>query len=636
MLTLVFLFREAGRLEEQQAHYRSNLIQQLEERASSAVANMLLAIQEVKESLGEKLASLENTDLPRALSDLKHNNLLIRETYAWNLEKGFWFPESMASFPGLPTPPWTLPTGIREIAPPSPLTTVTWQTAPDSNPLVNRQLNARQTLKNLARSSPYEIQIQTRPEIPAAIREDTVEISTPAPIVRPAPPPSARQNGEFPATDRPDSLPTQVPTTVTPPDPVAPMALPTAPSPAPATIPSPQERLAPLPAPPQAIPPSPPDPPSPPAPFTLHRGWVWTAPQPEARWLAWAENRNREVVVLEIDTTKVLESLHSFVPYSHLSDEQFMLTPKEASSQDSHGEETIIKGVVPLGPDFPGWQLVYRSTFASDNMSPDLIRWLGSILVVGILFFIGMGGVRLRQQLSAARQEARHKADFIANVSHELKSPLTTIQLYTEMLESNRIQDHSRKTQYLNTIHKETERLDRLLDNLLNQNRLERDQFKVQPIKIDIRQTIEDFCTRIRPTVEQASLRFEPHISSHPLWTLADPDAVQQILTNLVDNVLKYATQGGELILDAEAGVRGIHISVKDRGPGVSYTFRKHLFSPFERADNTLTTRKAGMGIGLSISRGQAQAMGGDLIYSSRKGGGSVFTLLLKPVSISS
>lgn len=628
------MFREAGRLEEQQTHYRDNLVQQLEERASSAVTNMLLAIQEVKESLGEKLASLDHTDLPRALSELKQNNQLVRETYAWSLEKGFWFPESRASFPGLPTLPWMLPTGIREIAPPSPLTTLTWSIAPDSNPLVNRQVNARQTLKNLSRYSPYEIQIQTRPEIPASIRDDTVDLSTPSQITPPVPQPPVRQQREtsVPVQTRPASPSPQASTATVPssPAPSSPDSSAVAPDPSPQAT---------RPTAPHSEPPAPPAPTtiqtSTPAPFTRHSGWVWTTPSPEARWLAWAENQNREVVVLEVDTTRVVESLYSFVPYSHLAGEQFMLTRQESWPLESQYEDTLITGTVSLGSDFPGWQLVYQSTFVADNMSPDMIRWLGSMLVAGILFFVGMGGIRLRQQLSAARQEARHKADFIANVSHELKSPLTTIQLYTEMLESNRIQDPSRKTEYLSTIHKETERLGRLLDNLLNQNRLERDQLNVQPVPMDVRQTILDFCSRVRPTVEQAGLCFESHVSPQPLRALADPDAVLQILTNLTDNALKYAAEGGELLLDAETGIRGIHISVKDRGPGVAYTFRKHLFSPFERADNALTTRKAGMGIGLSISQGQARAMGGELIYSSRKGGGSVFTLLLKPVSVS-
>lgn len=720
MLALVFVFREANRLEEQQLHYRDNLQQQLNERASSAVANILLALKEMQDSLIQGLSALPVEDQPQVLQSFQESQPLVRNAFLWNPQQGFWFPEPRTTIAGLSPLPWTQPAGVQELPGTTLAANIQLSTQSSPDRLVNKQLTARHNLRNLTRSYTYGVQISTDPQLPAAIREDTIRFPD---SNRPS---TAEQRS-------PDLAPTAIPPfsdssildeTASPKTEAKPtkgtsyQATPssasneadgaTANSPAskdnetttPATAPTPDGKStqdqtsthAAAQNPEQASPPqdvsTDPTPPQPPtaqsdanqsnqshkslehtsgtssdgtitgpdnntAPdngdFTLepqstatsqtrasymNSGWTWTSPSHEARWFGWVEYLNRQVAMIEIDTQQVMVSLQSFVPESSVAHGQFTLNHSSSHPRRPLlSTDTLLSGNIPLGPDFPGWQLSYQTTLSQASLSPQLIRWLGSGMVAGMLFFIYMGGLQLHRQLRAARREARHKADFIANVSHELKSPLTTIQLYTEMLESNRVRDEQRKSQYLQTIQKETKRLDRLLDNLLNQNRLERDQLKLHTTSTDIREVIREFSERIQPALQLAKVELFLNLHEPPLLCTADPDAVQQILTNLVDNSLKYAPQGKEITIDAQPGIRGIHISVKDRGPGIGYSFRKQLFVPFERADNTLSTRKPGMGIGLSISRGQAQAMGGDLIYSPRPGGGSVFTLILKPVT---
>jgi signal transduction histidine kinase len=113
------------------------------------------------------------------------------------------------------------------------------------------------------------------------------------------------------------------------------------------------------------------------------------------------------------------------------------------------------------------------------------------------------------------------------------------------------------------------------------------------------------------------------------LGAATDPDAVEQIVLNLLDNVCKYAAEGGEVLMRLESAASGARLAVADRGPGVPAEQRERIFEKFHRVDDRLTAEKPGAGLGLSIARQLARGLGGDLVCRAREGGGAEFVLTL-------
>jgi len=168
--------------------------------------------------------------------------------------------------------------------------------------------------------------------------------------------------------------------------------------------------------------------------------------------------------------------------------------------------------------------------------------------------------------------------------------------------------------------------------NLLDQSRLEREPgFRLKRVPLDAPQHLQEFLQQRETEIRAEGFHLESRIGPVRQSVHADPDALDQILSNLVDNALKYASDGGRLEVEGQAdGPDGRYlIRVLDRGPGIPPSFRSRLFTSFARSQNRLERPQGGLGVGLSIARGLARKMGGDLQYAPRPGGGAVFTLSL-------
>jgi signal transduction histidine kinase len=240
------------------------------------------------------------------------------------------------------------------------------------------------------------------------------------------------------------------------------------------------------------------------------------------------------------------------------------------------------------------------------------------------------GGGLLLRQARRSEQEAVQKTSFVANVSHEFKTPLTTIRLYSELLEQGRVRDTKQGGDYLRTIGRETERLARLVNNALDFSRLEQGQKKYARERVELAGELTRLLETHAPRVAEAGLALKRAMPAEPISVTTDRDAVEQIVLNLVDNACKYADTGGEVVVSAAALTGGgAEVRVADRGPGVPADQRERIFEKFHRVNDALTAEKTGAGLGLSIARQLARGLGGDLYYESRNGGGAEFVLKL-------
>lgn len=214
-----------------------------------------------------------------------------------------------------------------------------------------------------------------------------------------------------------------------------------------------------------------------------------------------------------------------------------------------------------------------------------------------------------------SRRLARQRADFVAAVSHELRSPLTSIRMYSEMLEQGMIADPDRQRGYFTTIREETQRLSRLVEDVLAFSRLDRDakaELRGPPGTVD--DALEEIRKLYSPIVAAEQVTWVESIAERARrLPVADRDALVQILTNLIDNAIKFSKDAAVQRVEVAAEDTGdsVVLAVRDAGPGVDDAFLDDMFDAFTRGEAELTRSTQGTGIGLALVRQLATALGG-------------------------
>jgi signal transduction histidine kinase len=234
--------------------------------------------------------------------------------------------------------------------------------------------------------------------------------------------------------------------------------------------------------------------------------------------------------------------------------------------------------------------------------------------LAGLLALSIVAGLYALYRMAATQVRfAERRNDFVSAVSHELKSPLTAIRMHAEMLEDDLVVSESKRHEYYRTITRESERLTRLIENVLAFSRLERKTQKLQIVAGDVTPVIEECLAVLRPHAESHGARLEFEDRGGRTAVRFDPDALKQVLFNLIDNAVKYGSTESDPTIQVVASAcdGGVSISVRDRGPGVEKDQLELIFEPFFRAEHELTRRTTGTGIGLSLVRELVVAMGG-------------------------
>ena len=282
-----------------------------------------------------------------------------------------------------------------------------------------------------------------------------------------------------------------------------------------------------------------------------------------------------------------------------------------------------------IGELIPHWEAaIYlaRPTALADS-ARGLHRTF-AFLVAGAVALIALGGwlvaADVRRQLALAQQ----KTDFVSNVSHELKTPLTSIRMFAELMH-DRPQPLEKQNQYLRIITVESERLTRLINNVLDFAKLGRNQRHFEKKHLDLHELITRVWESHEMHLRDAGFTTEWIAAPAPYPVLGDDDALAQILVNLLSNAEKYSTERKDIQLHTWLEDGSIKVSVLDRGTGVPTSDARKIFEAFYRAHDSLSSGIQGSGLGLTLARQIAQAHGGELAYEPREGGGSRFTLSL-------
>jgi signal transduction histidine kinase len=283
-----------------------------------------------------------------------------------------------------------------------------------------------------------------------------------------------------------------------------------------------------------------------------------------------------------------------------------------------------------IGEVLPHWEVaVYLANPAQLTRSANMLRWTFGLVIALLLLAISIGSwlivADLKRQLTLARQ----KTDFVSNVSHELKTPLTSIRMFSELLAEGRVQEPERQRQFLHIITSETARLTRLINNVLDFARLERGEKKYQFEPVDLGALARETCDTYRPHLEAGGFTLRCHVPAPPLPVSGDRDALAQILVNLLSNAEKYSGEKKELEVTAEQNGLFTCVKILDRGLGIPRGCEDKIFEQFFRAHDSLSSGIQGSGLGLTLARQIARAHGGDISCEPRSGGGSCFVLRL-------
>lgn len=251
-------------------------------------------------------------------------------------------------------------------------------------------------------------------------------------------------------------------------------------------------------------------------------------------------------------------------------------------------------------------------------------RWVVPALALLLALGALVGGVALRGMVAVRLEYAARRGDFVAAVSHELKTPLTSIRMMAEMLRDGMVPAEERRQQYLETITAEAERLSRLIANVLELARIEKGTRDVRWDDGSVEEVVRQVPEVLGPHLRSLGFSLEIRVARDLPAAAFDRDALLQVLVNLVDNAAKFSRETADrtVALDVTPGGRGVLLTVRDHGPGVPPRQIARIFEPFYRGERELTRRTRGTGIGLALVRGLVTRMGGTVIARNHPEGG--------------
>jgi signal transduction histidine kinase len=295
---------------------------------------------------------------------------------------------------------------------------------------------------------------------------------------------------------------------------------------------------------------------------------------------------------------------------------------------DAVGREPFATGVV--GPHFPDWtiQLFFKNGEVFERAASEQVAiytWTGVLFIVLILASGAVAAKSIGHQVRLNKL----KNDFIATVTHELKTPLASMRVLVDTLLEGNYRDQNQVTEYLQLVSRENERLSRLIDNFLTFSRMERQKqaFQMRPVSpVSIAHAAAE---AVKTKLARGHCCFETNIPDRLPEIQADYDALVTVLVNLLDNAYKYSGDEKRIELSVAVAGASVRFTVSDNGLGIPRRALKRIFERFYQVDRSLSRRAEGCGLGLSIAKFIVDAHQGAITVESKPGQGSTFTVAI-------
>ena len=238
-----------------------------------------------------------------------------------------------------------------------------------------------------------------------------------------------------------------------------------------------------------------------------------------------------------------------------------------------------------------------------------------------------VGAVVVFHDVTELKKLEKVRREFVANVSHELRTPLTAIRGYAETLRDGGLLDSGRVREFADVIHRHAQRLQALIEDLLDLSSIEQGQSRMDVGAMHLHEVVSQVEAMVRPLIAGKSQVLSVAVPATLPRMRADRDRLIQVLINLLDNAVKFTPVGGTIVLKAQAGPGRVVINVKDTGVGIPPEDLPRIFERFYRVDRSRDRREGGTGLGLAIAKHLTQAMGGTIEVQSIAGSGTDFQL---------
>jgi signal transduction histidine kinase len=305
------------------------------------------------------------------------------------------------------------------------------------------------------------------------------------------------------------------------------------------------------------------------------------------------------------------------------------------------GEEDLVSGtgsprtplVLGFAQDFPPWQvsIFHKNPDAKDrqyNMRRN-VYILAVMAAMAVFFF---GGFMVIRSTAKELELARLKSEFVSTVSHEFRTPLMSIRYLSEMLDSERVKSEGKKKTYYGKIKKESERLSRLIENMLDFSKIETGMKQYRFEDLSIEDLAKEVVDRFKEYVVNKPVTLECEISENLPHINGDKEGISRALFNLLDNAVKYSGKEPVIYFRARDEKDAVFLEVQDLGGGISKDEQKRVFEKFYRSADPAHRNIEGSGIGLTLVEHIVKAHGGEVLLESVVGKGTRMTLKL-PVS---
>jgi two-component system, OmpR family, phosphate regulon sensor histidine kinase PhoR len=221
------------------------------------------------------------------------------------------------------------------------------------------------------------------------------------------------------------------------------------------------------------------------------------------------------------------------------------------------------------------------------------------------------------------------RRDFVANASHELRTPIAAVRSATETLRSGALEDPRAAARFVDIIERNAQRLQSLLEDMLELSKLESNEFKLKRERVELGSVVPIVLALFRERAEKKAVRLAAELARAPAAVEGDARALEHVLSNLVDNAVKYCPAGTRVLVSASLAGDRVNLVVSDTGPGIPAEHVPRLFERFYRVDAGRSRDLGGTGLGLSIVKHMVEAMRGKVWVESEVGRGSTFTVSL-------
>jgi two-component system phosphate regulon sensor histidine kinase PhoR len=346
----------------------------------------------------------------------------------------------------------------------------------------------------------------------------------------------------------------------------------------------------------------------------------------------WQEEREgrRYLVVVWHDVPRIV---HEIFPALYADAQQSRINVVDADGRVVYGPP-LVRGGLTLGRQFETtlykWTVNVTMTSGEELVAAVQRRRVLEMVLVGLSSLVVISGLVV-VVLAAARERrlSNLKSDFVANVSHELKTPLSLVRMFGELLQSGRVETEEKRRQYLSIIVSESERLAALIENVLDFAKVERGKQAYEFADRQLGDVVVRAVDACRTRAEREGVVLDLQVESELSPVRLDERAIEIAVFNLIDNALKYAADGKSVLVVVRRVSGALEIRVTDRGPGIAPDDRKRIFERFERGRTANGKHVRGSGIGLALVKHIAEAHGGKVTVEDAPPQGSTFVISL-------